>query len=573
MSSKRILVVDPSESNRFYLKLVLEKNGYQVDFASNGLDAYQIFKNQLMDLVISELNLPFMNAYELIEKFKGLKKTNKQMIPVFIVTNEIDSVAIQKAVEAGADDFLQKPYSEQLFLAKVASLLRIKQRTSDLYLSNQKIASVHQNLKLEYRSAERIFEKFVHGPGKKVPGVEAHITPASVFNGDVFLSTVMPSGSILVLLGDFTGHGLPAAIGAIPVAEVFYSMVKRGRTPAEVLGVMNEKLKEILPVHIFFGCIMLKIRPSRQRVDIFNAGMQPVIQFNRARKSTLSYASTMPPLGILKNEEMAFDFISTEIDEEDAFFLYTDGLIEVANGKDQMFGVARLMDLIGSQENPTTDGLVQAAKNYGRDADFVDDVAVIKLSMNEIIAVPHSRLLKASNADIRPASHWALDFEFCHENIRHNDNPAEGMVDAIMMMQPIMFAKEDLYVVINELYDNAVEHGLLHLDSSIKDKQNGFIEYNQKKTEKLSELTEGKISIHVSQTPISEHAGEIEIKVSCASQPYVCQELKAEQLKEAQFSGRGLQLVNSLCERLDIDDVHSMVIAVYQWQQEEVYEA
>lgn len=567
MGSKRILVVDSSENNRLDLKRVLEKNGYQVDFAFNSLDAYEIFKTQSIDLIIYELKQPFKTVYELIEKCKGFKQNNKQITPVFILTNEIDSIAIQKVVESGADDFLQIPYSEQLFLAKIAVLLKTKQRTSEIYQSNQQITSVHQNLKLEYRSAERIFEKFVHGPGKKVPGLETHITPASIFNGDVFLSTVMPSGSILVLLGDFTGHGLPAAIGAIPVAEVFYSMVKRGRTPGEILSVMNEKLKEILPVHIFFGCIMLKIRPTQRTVEIFNAGMQPVIQSNSTLSKSHLYSSTMPPLGILKNEEMMFEFTSISVDEADAFFLYTDGLIEVVDTNNEMFGIERLKDLIDSQINPTTEDLVQAARNYGEDADFVDDVAVIKLSMKYIMAVPHSHLLKSSNAEIRPASHWALNFEFCHKNIRYNRNPTEGIVDAIIMMQPIMFAKEDLFVVISELYNNAVEHGLLHLNSSIKDTQNGFIDYTRQKSEKLAELSEGKITIHVSQTPVSEHAGEIEIKVACAGQQNSCQKFKHEQLKETQFSDRGLQLVKHLCARLNIDAEQSMVTAVYQWQQ------
>ena len=47
------------------------------------------------------------------------------------------------------------------------------------------------------------------------------LSPVSIFNGDLLLATRTPSGSLYVMLGDFTGHGLPAAVGAIPVAEVF----------------------------------------------------------------------------------------------------------------------------------------------------------------------------------------------------------------------------------------------------------------------------------------------------------------------------------------------------------------
>ncbi|WP_024850945.1 fused response regulator/phosphatase [Hydrogenovibrio kuenenii] len=567
----RILVVDPSETNRFYLKQILEKNGYQVLFASNGLDAYQIFETESFDLVISEITLPFMSAYDLVKKIKS--HSLQQMIPVFIVTDEVSSEVIQNVLEVGADDFLQKPYSEQLFLAKIRSLIRMKRLTSELYESHQTISLLHKNLELEHRSAERIFEKFVHGPGKLVPGLETHVTPASIFNGDVFLSTVMPSGSVLVLLGDFTGHGLPAAIGAIPVAEVFYSMVKRGRTPGEVLNVINSKLKDILPIHIFFGCIMMKIQPNRRTVSVFNAGMQPIIQLTSDTRETRQFKSTSPPLGILDNKDMTFDFTSVNVSSNDSFFLYTDGIIEVLDNQREMFGVERLVEVMTSYENPGIPDLVDAAKEFSKDSLFEDDVSIIKLSMKAILKETQQQLLQASNTDIKPASQWRLTFEFCHRNIKINGNPTEGIVDAIMAMQPLISFKEDLYLVISELYINAVEHGLLNLDSSLKDEEDGFQKFNQQKRDRLSLLEEGKVTICINQTPTSNYAGNIKIKVFHEGQQFTSKMGKIpEPIDESDhaFSGRGLFLVQSLCQSLELDVVQACATAVYTWQQPEV---
>lgn len=562
----RILVVDPSETNRYYLKLLLEKNGFEVLFASNGLDAYKTCQSESLDLVISEINLPFMTAYDLVEKIKS-DALNK-MTPIFVVTNELSSEAIQKVLEAGADDFLQKPYSEQLFLAKIHSLLRMKQLTSELYDSNQTISSLHKNLELEHRSAERIFEKFVHGPGKQVPGLETHVKPASIFNGDVFLSTVMPSGGVLVLLGDFTGHGLPAAIGAIPVAEVFYSMVKRGRTPGEVLSVINTKLKDILPIHIFFGCIMVKIQPNRKMVSIFNAGMQPILQLNGKTREIHQYPSISPPLGILDNKDIEFDFENIKVSSDDSFFLYTDGIIEVMNEQKEMFGVQRLSDVVAAYENPSIDNLFDAAKEFSKDASFEDDVSIIKLSMKAILKESQQKLLQVSNTDIKPASQWCLTFEFCHKNIRFNGNPTEGIVDAIMVMQPLVSFKEELYLVISELYVNAVEHGLLNLDSSLKDEENGFQRFNELKNERLASLEAGKITIQIHQQPLEAHAGQIEITVSHGENTSSLQNKKMQASQgHNEFSGRGLFLVQSLCQSLDLDIENSSVTATYIWRQ------
>jgi serine phosphatase RsbU (regulator of sigma subunit) len=60
-----------------------------------------------------------------------------------------------------------------------------------------------------------------------------------------------PSGGMYVMLGDFTGHGLPAAIGAMPTAEIFYGMAKKGFSAQDILREVNKKLKSILPPNFF----------------------------------------------------------------------------------------------------------------------------------------------------------------------------------------------------------------------------------------------------------------------------------------------------------------------------------
>jgi CheY-like chemotaxis protein len=256
-----ILIVDPSKSNRLYLRLTLEKQGYQVFEAGNGLEALESYEHNRPNLVITEIKLPVLSGADLVQRIKLLAK--ETFAPVFVVTNVFKPDSIQRILSVGADDFLQKPYPEELLLAKIASLLRNVNFYDDLKQSKELVSSLHMGLALEHKSAERIFEKFVHGPRQEVPGLEAHVSPASIFNGDVFLSTITPAGNVITLLGDFTGHGLPAAIGAIPVAEVFYSMVKKGRTLKEIILVINDKLKTILPAHIFFSCVAVKVFPKR----------------------------------------------------------------------------------------------------------------------------------------------------------------------------------------------------------------------------------------------------------------------------------------------------------------------
>ena len=79
------------------------------------------------------------------------------------------------------------------------------------------------------------------------------------------------------MTGDFTGHGLLAALGAMPVSEVFRAMTKKGFSPEEILTGINKKLKSMLPVGMFFGAQLVVVNHDLEHVRVFNAGMTDVI--------------------------------------------------------------------------------------------------------------------------------------------------------------------------------------------------------------------------------------------------------------------------------------------------------
>lgn len=559
-----LLVVHPHQARRTSIQKSLEQAGYQTLFANNCEIAYQIFKNYSVDLIICELELPTLSCFDLVKKIRADSSINRT--PVLVLTSKTNQDDLTKILEMGANDFLQEPYSEDLFLTKINLLLRLKNLNTKLLHSNKVISTMHKNLELEHKSAERIFERFVHGPGKKVPGLETRISPFSIFNGDVFLSTVMPSGNLLLLLGDFTGHGLPASIGAIPVAEVFYSMVKRGRTPSEVLSVINEKLKDILPTHIFFGCIMLNIQPAHKTVAVFNAGMQPVIQLTGNVDNVVQrYDSTSPPLGILKNSEMNFEFKQVLVTDEDVFVFYTDGIIEAMNAQKEMFGVERLISVLAT--DPSLSTLVSAVSDYSGETAFEDDVSLIKLTLRDVFAMSLQDLRDFSQTDRQMASKWRLEFDFYYSVIKVNDNPIEGVVDAIMLMQPLISFKEDLYSVVSGLYHHAVDQGLLGLDSGIKGQVDGARQFNVLKQQRMDDLSAGKVTVTLRQKPLTFHSAEIEIRISCGEGSCLYFEALSEAELKSELPNQGLLAVKNLCQSLVIEPEDSAVVAVYVWQQ------
>lgn len=119
-----ILVVDDDWMNRDLLQAHLEAAGYKVVTANSGEKALEIAAARTPDLIMLDVRMHGMSGYEVCARLKALEST--QHVPVMIVTALDKDDDYLKAIEAGADDFLPKPFNSIIMLARIRSLLRIK---------------------------------------------------------------------------------------------------------------------------------------------------------------------------------------------------------------------------------------------------------------------------------------------------------------------------------------------------------------------------------------------------------------------------------------------------------------
>jgi CheY-like chemotaxis protein len=119
----RVLVVDDDASSRLLARAVLEKRGYHVVEATDGLDAVERLKvDQPVALVVADLNMPNMDGLELIWEMRA--SSEWAHIPVIVLTGETDEVLESKLIEEGADDYVRKPLDPRLFVARVGATIR-----------------------------------------------------------------------------------------------------------------------------------------------------------------------------------------------------------------------------------------------------------------------------------------------------------------------------------------------------------------------------------------------------------------------------------------------------------------
>lgn len=116
-----ILVVDDSISIRKFLTSSLSNQGYIIDEATDGANALLKLDNRKYDLIITDLEMPVMNGYELIEKIRNYKQDN--ITPIFVLTSRATEKHKAKAFELGANDFLIKPLNEDRIREKVREVM------------------------------------------------------------------------------------------------------------------------------------------------------------------------------------------------------------------------------------------------------------------------------------------------------------------------------------------------------------------------------------------------------------------------------------------------------------------
>ena len=117
----KILLVDDDKIMQKLLGLYLREGGFKVVTAENGLNAMEKLGAEAFDLVVTDLNMPFMDGIEFLVAMKSNPATAR--IPAIMLTSETDGEEKNRALRAGADGYLSKPVTAEEMLAKIRLLL------------------------------------------------------------------------------------------------------------------------------------------------------------------------------------------------------------------------------------------------------------------------------------------------------------------------------------------------------------------------------------------------------------------------------------------------------------------
>ncbi|MBA6234103.1 fused response regulator/phosphatase [Colwellia sp. MB3u-28] len=566
--TKLALVVDDSAMQCKVLSVLLKEEGYRVFTANDGARGVEMYVKYKPDLVLMDINMPVMDGYEAARKIKGLSQDHSLCPLIFITSMDTDQAFIE-CIDAGGDGILVRPFSPDVFKAKIKSI----QRISDLYAQ---VKTLQQEQQKDAELAEQLMSGVIEARNFSLDRIGIIKQPAALFSGDIQLTALSPNGDVNVMLGDFTGHGLRSSIGAIPLAETFRAMTKKGFLLFEIINQINHQLYDLLPADLFLAAGFASISSHDASVYAFNAGLPDAYLFSEQGMIKHKISSSHPPLGVLPKLLPDSQLTIYSIEETDRIILISDGIVEVRNEQGEMFDFERFEQaaIQGIITHNVSECVLKAVNDFCQTMPQEDDISLIDIPCGgwEHVLVASQGISNISAQqldDIYLATDFAWHWQLTLSGKRlASINPIPMAMNQINEIEGHAEHWQSLYSILSELFVNALDHGVLGLNSKLKASAEGFSQYYKERELRLTNLEHGFIDLQISHYPFP-NGGRIMIKIHDSGQGFDIKKYYDNRVKKRenklQLSGRGIELVEQLCDSLDFQEKGKIVEASYVW--------
>jgi serine phosphatase RsbU (regulator of sigma subunit)/anti-sigma regulatory factor (Ser/Thr protein kinase) len=240
-------------------------------------------------------------------------------------------------------------------------------------------ARVRERIEQELRVAQLIQQQFLPQSLPNLAGwdLSAFYLPARTVGGDFYDVIELPDGRVMVVTGDVTDKGVPAALVMASTHALLREAGPRLISPAAVLARVNELLCTDIPAHMFVTCLVLVFDRESGQVLLANAGHN--LPFVRGRDGVRELRATGMPLGLMPDS--AYDEVRAVIDPGEVLLLYSDGITEQHNDDGEMFGFDRTQALVGEAASgpALVDACVSMLERFSGGQEQEDDVTLVTL--------------------------------------------------------------------------------------------------------------------------------------------------------------------------------------------------
>ncbi len=366
-----ILVVDDTPENIDVLRAILGAD-YAIKVANSGQLALKIAAAQPPDLILLDVMMPGIDGYEVCRQLKANPHTCAT--PVIFITAKAETEDEVQGLVLGAADYLTKPVVPAIVKARVQTQLALRQARRELEEKNL-ILSDEKELLEDIVSRMRSASPF---DGRKMRHIQSSLDKTC---GDIVLSAYRPDGAQHVLVGDFSGHGLPAAFGGPLVSYIFYRLTAEGCAMRQILEEVNRILCRQLPTQLYMAAGALELSPDRKQALVWNCGMPPVLCLDAAHGINRINSCGLP-LGISESTNTFEPHAQAGMESGTHIYLYSDGITEAMSVERELYGQARLEALVSRirREQLPLEIIWQELDAYCGGQGLSDDAVMVEVS-------------------------------------------------------------------------------------------------------------------------------------------------------------------------------------------------
>ena len=391
----RILVVDDQEANVRLLEGMLRIAGYaSIESTMDPREVCELHRKNRYSLILLDLQMPGMDGFQVMEGLKEIEEDG--YLPVLVITAQ--PAHKLRALEAGAKDFVSKPFDLAELRARVHNILEVRL----LHLETKNYSKVLEETVRELEASREVIRLKTLEERKKseqelalaqetqesllprsLPQVEnlrihAFNTPTRYVGGDFYDFLQLDSGDWMGVLADVSGKGMSAALLSSMVLGAL-SMEFHSRTqPQEVLERVNRLLCEKSLPYQFVTLFLFVLNPQGMG-QFISAGHTPAYLFHSATGKIEELGSNANVLGLF--DDASYESSVFHLDKGDILVVYSDGLTDAENPQGEMFGEERLLKLI-RQEAPSgsqaiEQRLLKAIEAFTQGLPQTDDITFV----------------------------------------------------------------------------------------------------------------------------------------------------------------------------------------------------
>ncbi|MFI5381991.1 MAG: PP2C family protein-serine/threonine phosphatase [Tepidisphaerales bacterium] len=371
-----VLVIEDEPDLLRVVARSLREAGYAVDLAADGLVGLSMAEAGDYGMIVLDIMLPKMDGFTVLRELRRARTT-----PVLILTAR-DAVADRvEGLDAGADDYLTKPFEMAEFLARVRALIRRDAGGAvALEAGGEVTADSLARTVSRLDLARRIQMRLMPSQSPRIPGLDMafHYQPAQWIGGDYCDFWRLQDGRLAFVVADVMGKGLAAAMVMANLHATLHASMAFCANGARAIEYVNQHLADHLPEGLFVTLFLGLLDVRTGRLEYVNAGHVPPLLMERG--------TGIQPLGSPDNTVLGigrgpFSSETVTLAPDAVVLLMTDGISESASPEGELFGTKRAAEVMRSAASAGAQHLVQqlteTASRFRGAGPQQDDITVL----------------------------------------------------------------------------------------------------------------------------------------------------------------------------------------------------